>query len=106
MLLQRRGPIPLQTDSIFDPALWNVVSRTAVLVIDDLGAEPRDDDRTTPAIAALVCDRGDAARKTLITTNMDHESFRRRYGERVFDRLIGKAWHGTRGPSLRARECE
>ncbi len=85
---------------VFDRALWGSAERTRILVIDDLGAEP-EDHRVTPLIASLLCERVDAGFKTLATTNMDPGLFGKRYGQRVVDRLVGEAWFGTRGPSLR-----
>lgn len=87
-------------NGVYKAALWEAAERVPVLVIDDLGAEPADD-RVTPLIASLLCERVDGRRKTIATTNMDPALLQRRYGGRVADRLDG--WFGTRGPSLRGR---
>lgn len=69
-------------------------------MLDDLGAEPKDE-RATPLIASLLCERVDDARKTLVTTNLDPDAFRARYGDRVFDRMRDHGWRGVTGTSLR-----
>jgi DNA replication protein DnaC len=84
---------------VWSPEVWQELRRVPALVLDDLGAEPKDD-RATPAIASLVCERVDDARKTLVTTNLDAHTFRARYGDRVFDRMRG-GWQGVTGESLR-----
>lgn len=91
---------------IFQEKLWEAVARVTVLVVDDLGAEPKDLERVTPAIASLLCERVDAGKKTIVTTNAAPGNFNRRYGERVYDRLTGRAWYGTGGPSLRRIEAD
>jgi DNA replication protein DnaC len=85
---------------VFDRPLWEAAGRVSLLVIDDLGAEPADD-KVTPLIASVLCERVDARRKTIVTTNMDPNLIHRRYGGRLADRL--DAWFGAVGPSLRGR---
>jgi DNA replication protein DnaC len=87
---------------VFERALWDHAERVSVLVVDDLGAEP-EDQRVTPLISSLLCQRVDMGLKTLVTTNMDPGMFGRRYGPRLVDRLEGEAWFGSSGPSLRGR---
>lgn len=86
--------------NVFDAKLWEAVAKVPVLVVDDLGAEP-EDQRVTPLIASVLCERVDGGKKTIGTTNLALDRFKRRYGERVFGRLAGEAWYGARGRPLR-----
>lgn len=62
----------------------------SVLVIDDLGMEhmgPTEYARSQ--LEELLIKREMAGRPTLLTTNLDPETFRRRYGDRVWSRIYG-----------------
>lgn len=60
--------------------------RARVLVLDDLGAEMLHDG-WKPTLDELVDIRWGERRRTIITTNLDTEAFRARYGSRIADRL-------------------
>lgn len=58
------------------------------LVLDDLGAEYWDEAGAFQAnLDSLIDARYRDYRRTIITTNVNLQEFRRRYGERIYDRL-------------------
>lgn len=59
----------------------------AWLLIDDLGTEPLESTWWLPAFDTLLNERINAGRKTFITTNIDPDTFRVRYGDRIWSRL-------------------
>jgi len=62
--------------------------QSARLVIDDLGVEFQDSKGNFMAILDEVIDtRYDESRPTVITTNLDADAFKSRYGERIADRI-------------------
>lgn len=64
--------------------------RTKLLVLDDLGLEHDDAGGWAVGnIQALIVERFDDAKLTVMTTNLDAETFKKRYGERVVDRIRG-----------------
>ena len=64
-----------------------MVRRPGVLVVDDLGTEHLGESAyAVSQLDALVVGRHNAERKTLLVTNATTESFRSRYGERVWSR--------------------
>lgn len=71
-----------------DQGFWPRLQGEKLLVIDDLGAEPLD---AKGFGVAAICDlfdrRYDAARKTIITTNLPLTEFRDRYGTGAAARL-------------------
>lgn len=74
----------------FDSEPWENLGKEPVLVIDDLGTEPLDEKGWgLSKIAALLDDRYDGCRKTVITTNLTGDQFKARYrdGGRLADRL-------------------
>lgn len=80
---------------------WNA----GALVLDDVGTEFSD----TKGVFAAVFDgfvekRCARERKTVITTNLDPESFKRRFGERVADRLRLGSVYVASGESMRGRK--
>lgn len=82
----------------------------ALLVIDDLGTEPRDEKGYAAANFEAAMDyRYDAQLKTILTTNLDFDAFKKRYcdggGDRFMDRLreVG-TFHGLTGKSLREKK--
>lgn len=62
------------------------LSRCGLLVLDDLGTE-RMGDGELSCIQRLVGERHAADRRTVLTTNLSGEAFKKRYGERVADRI-------------------
>ena len=75
------------------------------LVLDDLGTEYLDAKGSFLVDLDELVDRFYAHRRPLlITTNCTRDEFRRRYGERVYDRLREcGAWKSASGESLRRR---
>jgi hypothetical protein len=89
--------------SRFDRDTWRAWAETGLLVIDDLGEEVDDDKgEFQSSFDWLVNKRYNAERKTIITTNLDLETFRARYSERVKGRVreCGRFEELT-GPDLR-----
>lgn len=86
------------------------LERTPLIVLDDLGTERADDDRFVEAFGRLVNLRQGTkdgrALRTLITSNLPPTEIRRRYGDRVADRLneIGKAVP-LQGASMRSQRA-
>lgn len=64
--------------------------RERILIIDDLGEEPSEvmvyGMIHTPIID-LICERYAQRRMTIITTNLDVDDLKAKYGERVYDRF-------------------
>lgn len=72
----------------YDNDEMNRLLRASRLVLDDLGTEFQDAKGNFMAILDEVIDvRYDHARPTVITTNLDAEAFKARYGERIVDRI-------------------
>lgn len=59
---------------------------TAVLVLDDLGAEGAGD-MVSAKIDAIISERYNNEKLTIITTNLGNEDLKRIYDERMYDRL-------------------
>lgn len=73
-----------------------------LLVMDDLGTDAPDKSGWSAAqMQALLCLRDDEGLRTLATTNLTHEQFRKAYGDRVFDRFKAGEMVGLGGKSLR-----
>lgn len=88
---------------------WDDLRATPLLVIDDLGTEPRDEKGFAAAnFDALMDHRYDHCRKTILTTNLTDETFKQVYctgfGVRLLDR-IREVGHFVRvpGQSMRRR---
>ncbi len=83
--------IDLTRAGTYDSDFWHELEVAGLLVIDDLGTEPRDEKGWASAnLAALLDARYDACRKTIITTNLNAERFKAIYGNdggRLIDRL-------------------
>jgi len=79
---------------------------TPLAVLDDLGAEHlRRDGMLEALFDELICFRESSRLPTVLTSNLTPELFRRRYGDRVWDRLAGP-WGrivALGGDSLRRR---
>lgn len=89
----------------YDNNEMNLLLRASRLVIDDLGTEFQDSKGNFMAILDEVIDvRYDHSRPTVITTNLDAEAFKARYGERIADRIreTGK-FVSLDGASMRTR---
>lgn len=68
-----------------DPEWMEGLRKTSLLVLDELGAES-----TTAGLAALqdlLSERHEKQRRTVLTTNMNFDSFRKRYGDAIADRI-------------------
>src|SRR5882724_11164612 len=89
----------------YDNDEMNRLLRAARLVIDDLGTEFQDAKGNFMAILDEVIDvRYDHAKPTVITTNLDAEAFKARYGERIVDRIReAGAFVSLDGGSMRTR---
>lgn len=95
----------------WDP-LMREIDEAPMLVLDDLGEED-ETPRVKASISALLTTRVANFLPTIITTNVDRETFRSRYGERVVDRLRGAGlergharwWISCTGESLRGRRA-
>jgi len=68
-------------DSLMDPDL---------LIIDDLGAEPVINNVTIEYLYLILSERLQNKKSTIITTNLDPNIIRDRYGERIFSRIFNK----------------
>ncbi|MBQ8468475.1 MAG: ATP-binding protein [Clostridia bacterium] len=83
----------LKYHSTFDSSkqtYFEVLTEPELLVIDDLGTEPLLQNVTTNYLTALLSDRLDAGKATIITTNLEPKEILSRYEERVFSRLENK----------------
>lgn len=87
------------------------VERAPILVLDDLGEE-RTSDESVELISSLLTTRMGNMLPTIVTTNLNGESFQARYGARIIDRIKqsgldanGKAkwWVKCVGASLRGK---
>lgn len=87
----------------YDAQAFDALAHASSLVIDDLGAEYRDVGGSFVALFGdLITARHGSLRKTVITTNLNADDLRERYGERVTERLReGGGLVGLVGPNLR-----
>ncbi len=92
-LAKKRGTfiraVELARQSVFDQAgrqTLDAIHRCQLLVIDDLGAEMLHDG-FKPMLDELVDVRYGARLQTIMTTNLDGQTIKARYGERVADRI-------------------
>ena len=81
---------------------WDRWLSVSVLALDDVGTEGGDPE----AMAALLWQRYDAGRATLVSTNLHREAFADRYlageiGKRVVDRLVNAQGRAVAGPDGR-----
>lgn len=80
--------------SAFDTAdrqAFDKLCRTPLLVLDDLGAETLHDG-WRPALDELIDERYGARRRTILTSNLDPQGFKARYGDRIADRIRGDGY--------------
>ena len=59
-----------------------------LLVLDDLGTEPLIPNITKEHLLDLISRRTNSDKLTVVTTNLSPEDFLKRYGERLFSRLL------------------
>lgn len=72
-----------------------------VLVLDDLGTEHKTDIFQT-IFDGLINARYESMGATILTMNLTSDQFLERYGQRVYDRIIGRGqWFDIAHPSLR-----
>lgn len=69
-----------------DKARMASLSRTRFLILDDLGAEMLHDGMR-PMLDELIDARYQNGSRTILTTNLDPQAFKARYGERIADRI-------------------
>ena len=65
---------------------WEALKRSSVLVVDDLGTEGADS-RSAEALWELVEARTGNTWPTILTSNLTAGEFKRRYGDRIADRI-------------------
>lgn len=70
---------------------YDVLTEPELLVIDDLGTEPILKNVTINYLCALLNDRFNSQKATIITTNLTLEQLLDRYGNRIFSRIVNKA---------------
>ena len=64
---------------------------TECLLLDDLGSEPMIPNITVEQLYSLINERGRAGRATVVSTNLNPEQLRNRYGERIVSRLTDRS---------------
>jgi DNA replication protein DnaC len=87
---------------------YHYVRVAPLLVLDDLGGEYLSDRGWFERVLTSLCDeRYGSMLKTVITTNLDGEAFKKAYGERVADRIReSNGWYEVPGGSRRAAQAE
>lgn len=69
---------------------YEAIFREPMIIIDELGQEPREvmvyGMIHTPLID-LICERYAQQRMTIITTNLDVDELKEKYGDRIYDRF-------------------
>lgn len=71
-----------------DPELQRMLTQTKLLMIDDLGAEPMQENLTIPQLYALINERVNRRLATIISTNLTPDEIIRRYTERLASRML------------------
>lgn len=72
----------------YDEEKMDELLKTPRLVVDDLGGEYMDKGGFYASLLdEIVNERQAASRPTVLTTNLDAEAFKARYGERIVDRI-------------------
>lgn len=69
---------------------YDLMSKVALLAIDELGVEPVESKlfgNTSEPIVDMLCERYDRQLCTIISTNLDDAEIKRRYGNRLADRF-------------------
>ena len=70
---------------------YDMLVEPELLVIDDLGTEPILKNVTINYLCALLNDRFNAQKATIITTNLTLDQLLDRYDNRIFSRIVNKA---------------
>lgn len=90
---------------IHDPSLLLRLSKARTVVLDELGCETPDNGFWLSVFNDLFDDWYSNCAKVVITCNLSREDFRKRYGERVYDRLKESGeWCDIGGESVRGRQ--
>lgn len=80
-----------------------MVKHVECLVLDDLGAEHRNE-FTASLLFEVLQHRHEESLRTIVTTNLNPEAFRERVGSRLYDRIRSACvWAVADGQSLRGR---
>ncbi|MCB9718386.1 MAG: hypothetical protein H6712_31340 [Myxococcales bacterium] len=92
-VLWLRAPLLARLDYRERADVLSRCARAYGLVVDELGGEA---DQQGEALSDMLEERGDAERRTVITTNLERAMFGDRYGDRLADRLRagGRDEHG------------
>lgn len=70
--------------------IYEKLTGTEVMLIDDLGAEQVLNNVTVPYILELLTERAEKGKITIITTNLSPVDLEKRYGQRVVSRMLDK----------------
>ncbi len=89
--------------SRYDENKFSVLAEPRRLVLDDVGVEYADNNASFLVDLDELLDlRWRSEKPTLLTTNLTEENFRKRYRERICDRLKGPdRWINCKHPSMR-----
>jgi DNA replication protein DnaC len=74
----------------FDDESQRIAATASVLLVDDVGVEPAvvsSYGTTSTPLVDVLCERYERRRPTVISTNLNAEALRERYGERIHDRM-------------------
>lgn len=84
---------------------WNRVRKAQTLIIDDLGLEYLDDKGWFfKVLNGLIDHRYSSKLKSIMTTNIDSNTFKQLYGDRIVDRIREKGrWVNLGGISARRK---
>lgn len=69
--------------------MWETITETDAILIDDLGAEQVLNNVTIPYILEMLTERAEN-KVTVITTNLSPVELEKRYGQRIVSRLLDK----------------
>lgn len=70
--------------------IYEELTETDVMLIDDLGAEQVLNNVTIPYLLELLTERAENKKITLVTTNLSPTELEKRYGQRIVSRLLDK----------------
>jgi DNA replication protein DnaC len=74
----------------YDEEQQRSACQAGVLLIDDFGMEPsvvKTYGTVSTPLVDVLCERYERRRPTIISTNLDMEALKERYGERLYDRM-------------------
>jgi DNA replication protein DnaC len=74
----------------YDEEQQRSACQAGVLLIDDFGVEPsvvKTFGTVSTPLVDVLCERYERRRPTILSTNLDMEALKERYGERLYDRL-------------------